>query len=109
MLAPAGGFFASSNLPFQGSRGPTPPANPGVGTAAVPAAPSAPASGGPTPPAGGTTPTTAPVTLPAGQYPPNFSSAAQRSWGTAADTSTPCYDTNVNPPLCFAQMVDSVV
>ncbi|MCA1844880.1 MAG: DUF4988 domain-containing protein [Actinobacteria bacterium] len=108
MVASDGGIFAFSNLPFQGSLGANPPANPVVGTAAVPAAPSAPASGGPTPP-GGTTPTTAPVTLPAGQYPPNFSSSAQQSWGTATDTSTPCYDIKINPPLCFAQMVDSVV
>jgi len=109
MVASDGGIFDFSNLPFQGSLGANPPANPVVGTAAVPAAPSTPASGGPTPPAGGTTPTTAPVTLPAGQYPPNFSSSAQRSWGTAPDTSTPCYDTNVNPPLCFAQTVGSVL
>jgi hypothetical protein len=109
MVASDGGIFAFSNLPFQGSLGANPPANPIVGTAAVPAAPSAPASGGPTPPAGGTTPTTGPVRLPPGQYPPNFSSSAQRSWGTATDTTTPCYDTKINPPLCFAQMVDSVV
>src|SRR5206468_6769061 len=47
--------------------------------------------------------------VPPGTYPLNFSSSAARTWGTATDTATPCYDTKVNPPLCFAQMVDSVV
>jgi hypothetical protein len=113
MVASDGGIFDFSDLPFQGSLGAHPPANPIVGTAALPgAAPGAPANGGgPTPPAngGGTTPTTAPANMPPGTYPPNVSSSAQRSWGTATDTVTPCYDTKVNPPLCFAQMVDSVV
>ena len=112
MVASDGGIFDFSNLPFQGSLGAHPPANPIVGTAPVPdsAAATGPAAGGtiPTPP-GGTTPTTAPLTLAPGTFPPNFSSSAQTSYGTAADTTTPCYDTNVTPPLCFAQMVDSVV
>jgi hypothetical protein len=58
---------------------------------------------------GATAPTTAPVHLPPGAFPPNFSSSAQHTWGTATDTKTRCYDTKVNPPLCFAQTVDSVV
>jgi len=47
--------------------------------------------------------------VPPGTFPRNFSSSAVTSWGTATDTATPCYDNNVNPPLCYAQMVDSVV
>jgi len=116
MVASDGGIFAFSDLPFQGSLGAHPPANPIVGTAAVPRAPgSAPANGGgPTPTPGGvTTPTTAPLTLPPGTFPPNFSSSAQTSWGsqilTDATVSGNCYDTKITPPLCFAQMVDSVV
>ena len=108
MVASDGGIFDFSNLPFQGSLGANPPANPVVGTAAVPGG-GAPVGGPTPPPPGGPTPTPAPVTLPPGTFPPNVSSSAQRSWGSAADTTTPCYDTNVNPPLCFAQMVDSVV
>ena len=110
MVAADGGIFAFSDLPFQGSLGANPPAHPIVGTAAVPAAPGTdPANNGPIAP-DPTTPITTPVNLPPGTFPPNFSSSAQRSWGTATDTTTPCYSKpTVTPPLCFAQMVDSVV
>src|SRR5581483_4986562 len=57
---------------------------------------------------GATTSAPAPVNPPPGSAVPNFSSSAQHSWGTATDTRTGCYDTKVNPPLCFAQMVDAV-
>ena len=109
MVASDGGIFDFSNLPFQGSLGAHPPANPIVGTAAVPTAAPAPGATPGSPAAGPTPPVPAPVTLPAGTFPPNFSSSARRTWGTASDTTTPCYDTKTNPPLCFAQMVDSVV
>jgi hypothetical protein len=107
MVASDGGIFDFSNLPFQGSLGSNPPANPIVGTVALPGGGSGTPGGPPGPP--GTTNTTAPAVttttaLPGGAPMP-FSSTAIASWQTPADPNRAGYAQEVDAVAQFGNRV----